>query len=465
MNIISKVKNFIEENSLFTPQDKVVVAFSGGPDSTFLVYFLKENLKNPLILAHLNHMLRGEDSNLDEIFVRRISQKLKIPLFVRRLNIQKLSEEKKKSIEEVGREERFLFFNEIKEKENFTKIALAHNFDDNIETILMNIIRGSGLKGLVGISPKWKDIIHPILVLKREEIMNYLNERKLDYRIDKTNLETIYLRNKIRNELIPYIENEYNRSFKEKIYDLSNIVKVDEDYLQKITEESFKEIVKKIDDSYFIDIEKFKNLHKAIQRRIIRKILEEFKEDLREFSVKNIDDVISLIYKKSGKEITISEKLIAIREKDKIVIESPYSTIKDFLIKIENLGEIRKGGLKISLKLLDKMDKTKNNFEAYFDYDKISFPLFIRNPKFGERFTPLGFNYSKKIQDFLTDLKVPKSVKWRIPVLYDSKGDILWIIGIRVSEKFKVSEMTKRVLYITIELEDNEWIKIYKRFL
>lgn len=465
MNLISKVKNFIEENSLFSPQDKIVVAFSGGPDSTFLVYFLKENFENPLILVHLNHLLRGEDSNLDEIFVRRISQKLKTPLFVRRVNIKKLSEEKKKSIEEVGREERFYFFRKIKEKERFTKIALAHNFDDKVETILMNFIRGTGLKGLVGILPKWEDIIHPILVLRREEIINYLNQKKIDYRIDKTNLETVYLRNKVRNELIPYIEREFNKSFKEKVFDLSEIVKFDEDFLRELTDKSFNEAVNFSDNSYFIEIGKFRNFHKAIQRRIIRRIIEEFEEDMREFSIKNIDDVINLIYKKSGKEIILSKNLIALREKDKIVIEKLTSNKNDYLIEIKDLGDYQKEGLKISLKLVESMNKTKNQFEAYFDFDKISFPLFVRPPKFGERFTPLGLNFSKKIQDFLTDLKVPKSIKWKIPILSDSKGDILWIIGLRISENYKVNKMTKRVLYITIELEDNEWIKIYKRFL
>lgn len=447
------------------PQDKIVVAFSGGPDSTFLVYFLKENYKNSLILAHLNHLLRGEDSDLDEDFVRIISQKLKIPLYVRRLNIKKLSEERKKSIEEVGREERFLFFNEIKKKEGYTKIALAHNFDDHIETILMNFIRGTGLSGLKGILPKREDIIHPILVVKREEIINYLKEKEIEYRIDKTNLENIYLRNKIRNELIPYIENTFNKSFRERVFDLSNLIRVDEDFLESVTQEKFKEIVKEEEDSYFIEIEKFKNLHKSIQRRVIRKIIEKFKEEIREFSVKNIDDIISLVDKKSGKEIKMSKNLIAIRERKNIVIEREKPTFKDFLIEIKDLGEIKKEGLTISLKIVERIEKTKDKFEAYFDFDKISFPLYIKPPKYGFRVTPLGMKNSKKIQDFLTDIKIPKSVKWKIPILYDSKGDILWIIGLRISDDYKVNEMTKRVLYITIKLEDNEWTKIYKRFL
>ena len=465
MNLIEKVKNFIEENSLILPNDKIVVAFSGGPDSTFLVYFLKENYKNPIILAHLNHLLRGEDSYLDEIFVRNVSQKLKIPIYIRRLNIKKLSEERKKSIEEVGREERFNFFNEIKIREGFTKIALAHNFDDNIETSLMNFIRGTGLSGLKGILPKREDIIHPILIVKREEILNYLKERKIDFRVDKTNLETIYLRNKIRNEFIPYIENSFNKSFKDKVFDLTNLIRVDEDFLEKVTQEKFYLVVKEENGSYLIDLNKFKDLHIAIQRRVIRRIVENFGEDLREFSVKNIDDIISLKDKISGKEIEISKNLIAIKERDYIVIERQNLSLKDYSIEIYGLGEFIKSGLRVNLKIVEKMEKTKDNFEAYFDFDKISFPLYIKPPKFGEKFIPLGMKNSKKIQDFLTDLKVPKSIKWKLPVLYNSKGDILWIIGLRISEDFKVNEMTKRVLYITIKLEDIEWIKIYKRFL
>jgi len=465
MDIILKTKKFVEENSLILPQDKICVAYSGGPDSTFLLYFLKENYKNQIVITHLNHLLRGEDSFLDEVFVRRISQKLKIPTYIRRLNIKDISKEKKKSIEEVGRESRLSFFNEIAKRENLTKIALAHNFDDKVETALMNLIRGTGLKGLQGILPKWENIIHPILILKREEIVKFLNYRNIEYRIDKTNLESIYLRNKIRNELIPYIEKNFNKSFKDKVYDLTEIVSSDEDLLQKICEEKKKEVVSAYFDYYSIDIDKFKNFHKSIKRRIIRDIIEDLGCELREFSLKNIDDTIDLINKKSGKEITLPQKILARREKDKIIIEREKEIFKDYLIEIKNLGEIKDFGLKINLKVVDKIFKERDNFTCFLDFDKISFPLYIKPPKFGEKFTPLGMNSYKKIQDFLTDLKVPKSVKWKIPILYSSKGDILWIIGLRIDEKFKVTDMTKRVLYIKIELEDDEWKKIYRRFL
>ncbi len=464
MNLIEKLKNFIYENSLFSNSDKIIVGYSSGPDSTFLVYILKDHFKNPLVLSHLNHLLRGEDSYLDEIFARRVSQKLKIPLYVRRLNVKEISEEKGKSVEEVGREERFKFFDFILKKENAQKIALAHNFDDNVETILMNIIRGTGIKGVSGIPIKWGNVIHPILNMKREEIINYLKERNIDFRVDKTNFETIYLRNKIRNELIPYIEKNINPSFKEKLIELSLIFRYEDEFLDFVVENERGKTFDKELDYYFINLKYYKKLHKAIQRRVVRKIIEEFNKDLREYSIKNIDDVISLGDKKSGKEITLPLNLIAIREKDKIVIEEIKESIPEFLIKIDTIEEIKKSGLKIYLKIVDKYEKVEDKFIAFFDLDKISFPLFIRKAKFGDRFVPLGMKESKKVQDFLTDLKVPKSVKWKIPILLDSKGDILWIIGLRINENFKVDEMTKRVLCIKIELEDIRWIKIYKRF-
>ncbi|MBC7195266.1 MAG: tRNA lysidine(34) synthetase TilS, partial [Caldisericia bacterium] len=360
MKLVEKLKNFIYENSLFSNSDKIVVGFSGGPDSTFLVYILKEYFKNPLVLSHLNHLLRGEDSFLDEIFVRRVSQNLRIPLYVRRLNVKKISEEKGKSIEEVGREERFKFFDYVLKKENARKIALAHNFDDNVETILMNIIRGTGIKGVSGIPFKWGNVIHPILDIKREEIINYLKEKNIDYRVDKTNLETIYLRNKIRNELIPYIEENINLSFKEKLVELSLIFRNEDEFLDLIVENERGKTFDKDLDYYFVNLKNFKNLHKAIQRRVVRKIIEEFKKDLREYSIKNIDDVISLICKKSGKEITLPLNLIAIREKDKIVIEERKETIPEFLIKITSIEEVKECGLKISLKIVDKFEKIED---------------------------------------------------------------------------------------------------------
>jgi tRNA(Ile)-lysidine synthase len=464
MDLIERIKNFVSENSLFSQKDKIVIGFSGGPDSTFLVLVLKENFKNPLVLSHLNHLLRGEDSFLDEIFVRRFSQKLKIPIYIRRLDIKKISEEKKMSVEEVGREERFKFFDFVLKIENGDKIALAHNFDDNIETILMNLLRGTGIKGLSGIQVKWGNLIHPILKIKKSEILNYLNERNIEYRIDKTNYESYVLRNKIRNELIPYIEKNINISFKDKLYELSLISKIEDEFLENLVEKERNKTFFKKFDYYYINIKEFKKLHKAIQRRVVRKIVEDFKKDLREYSLKNIDDVISLVEKRSGKEIHLPLNLIATKEKDKIVIEERKGIFPDIFIKIDTIKEIKDFGLKISMNIVDEFKKDDDNFTAYFDFDKISFPLYIRKVKYGDRFIPFGMKSSKKVQDFLTDLKVPKSVKWEIPIILDSKNDILWIIGLRISEKFKVNEMTKRILCIKIELEDNRWIKIYKRF-
>lgn len=467
MDLIKKIKNFISNNSLITENDRILVGLSGGPDSIFLLYFLINNFKNKIVIAHINHKLRGVDSDLDEKFVRKVSQKLKIPLYVKREDVKKLSKENKKSIEECGREVRFSFFKKILQVENLTKIALGHNLDDNIETILSNFIKGSGTKGLTGISEKIDNLIHPLINIKKEDILNYFKLNKIEYRIDKTNLENNYLRNKIRNYLIPIIEKEFNKKFKERVSSLSNILKVENELIENLVNEVDNKVLKFDDDFIKIDLKKFINLHLSLKRRLIRKAISYLtkSEDLREYSLEHIDKVISLENKKTGSKIELPKDIIAIKDINRIILERKNIFIEDFYIEIPSLGKYKEMGLNIELFLVEKMSISQNPFTSFFDYDKIEFPLKIRKSKFGEKFKPLGLNYYKKLQDFFIDNKIPKDIRWNLPILLNKKNDILWLVGLRISETYKVTDLTKRVICIKIKLEDIRWIKIFKRFL
>lgn len=465
MDLIKKIKKNISENSIIDEKDRILVGLSGGPDSIFLLYILHNYFNNQLIIAHINHKLRGVDSDLDEKFVRTISQKLKIPLYVIREDIRKLSNENKKSIEEVGREVRFSFFDKTLKVENFNKIALGHNLDDNVETILINFIKGSGTKGLIGIPEKRDNIIHPIINIKKEEILKFLEENKIEYRVDKTNFEIDFLRNKVRNYLLPIIEKEFNKNFKEKILSLSNILKVEDRFLDNLVENIKNDLIEFENDFIKIDNKKFQKLDLSLKRRLIRKAIDYFNRDLREYPLEHIDKVISLENKKTGKEIELPFNLIAVKDKNKIIIEKKGVEIPNFYIEIPDIGLYELAGMKIELTLVEKISKVKDIFTSFFDYDKIEFPIKFRKPKFGEKFKPLGLKEEKKIQDFFVDNGIPKSVRWNLPILLDKKDDILWIVGVRISDDYKVTNLTKRVICIKITLEDFRWIKIFKRFL
>lgn len=465
MDLIKKIKKNISANSLIDEKDRILVGLSGGPDSIFLLYILHNYFNNQLIITHINHKLRGVDSDLDEKFVRTISQKLKIPLYVIREDVKKLSNENKKSIEEVGREVRFSFFDKTLKVENFNKIALGHNLDDNVETILINFIKGSGTKGLIGIPEKRDNIIHPIINIKKEEILKFLEENKIEYRVDKTNFEIDFLRNKVRNYLLPIIEKEFNKNFKEKILSLSNILKVEDRFLDNLVENIKNDLMEFENDFIKIDNKKFQKLDLSLKRRLIRKAIDYFNRDLREYPLEHIDKVISLENKKTGKEIELPFNLIAVKDKNKIIIEKKGVEIPNFYIEIPDIGLYELAGMKIELTLVEKISKVKDIFTSFFDYDKIEFPIKFRKPKFGEKFKPLGLKEEKKIQDFFVDNGIPKSVRWNLPILLDKKDDILWIVGVRISDDYKVTNLTKRVICIKITLEDFRWIKIFKRFL
>lgn len=310
-NIINIVKNNIVENSLVKKGDKIVVAVSGGPDSMCLIdtlYRLKDELEFSILVAHVNHGIRIE-SDLEKEYVEKYCKERNIPFFYLKVDVPKLSKEKKISEETCGRMVRYDFFEKVRQENNADLIAVAHNLNDNIETILLNQIRGCGLKGLIGMDFKFNNIIRPLLTIEKKDILVYNNELELDPCFDKTNEEDIYLRNKIRLQLIPYLQ-ELNPNFVTNISRMRNILKEDNDFIEEYTNIVFDKVIIKIDNSKIVfDFSKFMNEHKSIQKRIIRKIIEKKISNLDGIENIHVLDIIKLLNNNiKGKKYIIGNK-------------------------------------------------------------------------------------------------------------------------------------------------------------
>ena len=316
-----KFLNTIKENDLINENDRIVVGVSGGPDSITLLTCLnkyRERFKCEIIVAHINHLLR-EESTEEEQFVESVCKNLKLKFYSKRVNINKLSKEQKKGTEEAAREVRYNFFDEVLKKEDANKIAIAHNMNDNSETILLNLIRGAGLSGLEGIKPKEYDkFIRPLINCKREEIEDYCTINKLNPRIDKTNFESIYTRNKVRNIIIPELK-KINPNVIETLSRTAEIIKDNNEYIRNETKRIFKEKAKESKNKIEIDLKEFNNLSTAIKKELILLSIESLQGNLRNIDKINVDDIAKLSTKNiGGKYIKINKNVLVKIENGKI---------------------------------------------------------------------------------------------------------------------------------------------------
>lgn len=460
--IINRLLENIRQNKLIEENDNIILAASGGPDSQFLIYTLMEvrkTLNFNIILCHLNHLHR-EDALDDENLVRETAKKFGLDFFVERKSMDDYAKENKLSPEDAGRRLRYDFFRRIKASYPSSKIAVAHNKDDQAETILMRIIRGTGPDGLVGMTFLDSDIIRPILNFSKSEILEYLDGEKIPYNIDFTNLETDYTRNKIRLDIIPQIE-KLNPMFMDSLVNLSLIVKDDLSILEKIEEESFFNIsLKNEKDLISFDKEKFNNMPKGLKSRLLRRAIFSIKGDLKDFSKKNIDDFLDIGQKKAGKFI----------EKDGLIFQSKYKSLdlykknrginsyKAEKAKNENKtfhlnpnDSIRFGNYIIKSKIVDRdfYQKSDKKNKVFFDASLIKFPLEIRARKNGDKFA-YSKNGSKKIKDFFIDQKIEREKRDLTPLVL-SDDRIIWIAPYRRSVDFMVEDTTKEILLIQAE--------------
>ncbi len=314
--MIEEIENFIITNKMIESGDKVVIGVSGGPDSICLLDILRricnKDINFEIYVAHINHMIR-ENANLDEEYVKIYCEKYKIPFFVKRVDVLETAKLNKMGIEETGREIRYSFFEEVRNKVGANKIATAHNANDNAETIILNIIRGCGINGLIGIEAKTGILIRPLIQTNRADIEKYCLDNNLNPRRDESNDELIYQRNKVRNVMIPYIEKEFNQNFIGTLNRISNIAKESTEYINNIAQNEYDKIViEENKDKIELKLGEFNALEDVIKKQIIRYTINKILGNLQGISNVHIEDILKMCSKKIGNKFLSPNKRIKI---------------------------------------------------------------------------------------------------------------------------------------------------------
>ncbi len=448
--LIEKVKQTIKEYGLFKRGDRVLVGVSGGIDSVVLLDVLVKlspTYDICLHVVHLDHMIRGEDSYDDSLFVQRLALKYGLGCTVSRNDARLL--EKGESLEESARRVRYAFFNRCLKALSADKIALAHNADDQVETVLMRILRGTGPKGICGMRPDAFPYVRPLLKVWRSEIENYVRQNGLSYRVDITNYDTHYLRNKIRHVLLPALK-EYNPSVREAIFRLAELMWLERDFVDRAVEEFFEQVALPGDDSYCFRVETLKK-NRFLFFEVLREAIRRLKGSLYGFFKEDLDAVWD-----RGEGAYDLPKGIRIEYgKEKICVFLRKESIKDGdwfqELKVPGMTVIPSG--KIIAEYVSFFRKPSSEREAFIDVEKVKLPLFVRNRRAGDRIQPLGMKGSKKLKKLLAEAGIPLEERDKVPVIVDSEGDIIWVGGIRLSEKGKVDSSTQRILRLVYKKE------------
>lgn len=457
--MLNKVTNYINDNKLIEKQDKVLIALSGGPDSVcmlHILYKLKEVFDIELGAIHINHMLRGDESDKDEEYIIRLCSELGINYYVKRIDIECVANKEGVSLEVAGRNERYKAFEEIRKEHSYNKIAVAHNENDQAETVIMRMMRGTGLEGLTGIKSKRKDgIIRPILCLKRNEIEDYCKENNLNPRIDKSNHERIYSRNRVRLDILPYMKEHFNDDIVETLNRMVLLLQKDNEFIEEYSKKCYNKYCKTKINELIINKELFKDEMDSIISRVIIMAFKNISNSHENFEMKHINQITSLSKNSTGKKINLTNNIVCENLYGDIIFKSNQSQNKNnnnnVLIKKEEFSNnIYFEDYEIKFQVIENNGKEKfpkNDLIKLFDYDKIKRDILIRHRKDGDKIVPLGMNGSKKIKDIFMDLKIPRDDRDEIPIVcFDD--EISWVVGCKTSQKFKITKDTKKILKI-----------------
>ncbi len=436
MKIEEKVLSTIKRFSLIEPNETVLCAVSGGPDSVALLHILKalsEKLKITLQAAHFNHGLRDSEADKDENFVKNICKELSIPLTVGRENIKKLSGGK--NIEAVARKERYRFLQETAEKIKADKIALGHTASDLCETVVFNLTKGSGIKGLRGFLPKRGNIIRPLFEISREEVENYLKTHNIPFRTDSSNFNTKFSRNLIRLKVIPHLK-KINPSLEETILRETQTLRELEEFITETTNLIFQKCVL-TQNSFSIKLEDLLPLHPFIKKTLIQEAF--LKLTGQSLNAKKLNAVINLIKSPKSGSIDLKNSFKAIKTQDTLTIEKEEKQQASFKIPIATIPS------KIETPFgTFKFENTKDGDFA-FPEDELQKGLFIKTREGGEWLSlPFG---RKKLKKFFNEKKIPFHLRNRMPLLTTGENEVIWIPGLYKKTYIKESKRKISVRY------------------
>ena len=457
LNLIQRYQQFIKDNHLFSPNDKLLLAVSGGVDSVVLCELCQQSGYD-FIIAHCNFQLRGEESERDEKFVRQLGEEYKVEVKVKRFQTEKYAEENKLSIQEAARVLRYEWFEELvygewsmvnKEAQSsfqhslFTILLLtAHHADDNAETVLMNFCRGTGLHGLTGIPVSYGHIRRPLLCFTKDELLQFAKDNKLDFAEDTSNLSSKYTRNLFRNEIIPAISKVYPQVKENLVDNIERFKEIEKLYKLSVAEIK-KKLVKQKGSEWHIPV---KQLMGYQNQALIYEIIADYG-----FLEKQIDEVIKLSGSESGKYIDSPALQYRIIKHRHWFIISPVNSAESGMIIIEENDKtvIFENGM-LQFEVTSNQQPVTSTQIACLDSKDITFPLILRKWKTGDYFYPLGMKKKKKLSRFFIDNKLSKADKEKVWVIEMDKK-IIWVAGMRIDERFKMTEKTKEVLKIELK--------------
>jgi tRNA(Ile)-lysidine synthase len=463
-----RVLRFIRAHNLVRGNELLLVGVSGGPDSVCLIHILnglKKTLGIRLHIAHLNHMLRGAESDADADYVSSLAHELGIPATIERREVKTYQKKYRLSLEEAAREVRYAFFSELAHSLGVDAVAVGHTADDQIETILMHLVRGTGLAGLRGMQPlsvfsspyaTELKAIRPLLEVGRGETEAYCAALGLAPRSDSSNLLPNQLRNKIRSQLIPLLR-EYNPDIDEALLRMASVADSDLAYIEKEVSCVWNKVVGEQSGGVTINRAEFSKLHPALKRHLVRSAFHHLLGDIQDIESVHIESLVEALAKPVGKKLSLPRGLTFHNDysyglliaQDRLAGSFPALEGEHYL---SILGETEFCGWKVRSSILSRRPKksSEKELKACFDLDVIGKELTVRRRMSGDRFQPLGMESSKKLQDFMVDARIPSGLRDSVPLVC-SPEHIIWVVGWRIDHRARVTPSTKRVLCLEFE--------------